>query len=89
MFIIYCESNAFTQPATLGRAKRLTEFLASELSVPVRDLCQAIGEYWRVPEIAPQQPNNLVGHAFRSIIAFALQKYGSNRISYSKRLIPT
>lgn len=91
--VVYIDSNRFTTGdsgphATLRRAEALTEYLAHQLNMARQDLCGSIGLYWRQPRIRELQPNNLVGNAFRSLVANALVKFGSPEITYSEEVSP-
>src|ERR1051326_6022989 len=72
--VVYREVNDFKPKKkgepniVLRRAEHLTSHLAAELGVSRKDLCATIGEYWRNASVVHLQPNNLVGHAFRSLI---------------------
>lgn len=79
--IVFRESNDFKvgpngPNATVRKAELLTQFLAHELSVPRAELCAFIGRYWRHRAVSRLQQNNLVGHAFRSIVAHVLAQHG-------------
>jgi len=91
--VVYRESNDFKvgpkgPGAVLARAEQLSAYLAQELGVPRADLCGAIGQYWRLSQIREMQPHNLVGHAFRSMVTHALQKFGDNGITYDEEVSP-
>src|SRR5205807_716917 len=51
-------------------------------------LCEHIGQYWRHPQVIDLQPHNLLGHAFRSLIATALELFGNNQITYTEEISP-
>jgi hypothetical protein len=87
--VTYVDSNRFTygyhRPhATLRRAEQLSFYLASQLSVDRYELCENIGLYWRHPKIRPIQPQNLVGHAFRSLTTTVLSLFGDAGITYEE-----
>jgi hypothetical protein len=91
--VVYVDSNRFkignTGPnATLRRAGRLTEVLGGQLGISREDLCSQIGLYWHNPVIRPLQYHNLVGHAYRSLIANALQRFGDPEITYEEEVSP-
>ena len=52
------------------------DYIAKELSVVPDALCNEIGLYFRHPQVSHLQPNNLRGHAFRSLIAQTISLYG-------------
>jgi hypothetical protein len=93
-FVIYREINDLRPGknniagAARTRAKRLSALLADELRIPRQNLCTTIGAYWREPTISSSQPNNLVGHAFRSLTVAILQRFGAPEISYTEEVDP-
>ncbi len=91
--VTYVDSNRFTSGesgphATLRRAERLTEYLATELRIERAKLCQNVGIYWQQPKIREVQPHNLVGHAFRSLITTALAQFGDPKVQYDEEVDP-
>lgn len=92
--VVYRESNDFklTQSGKpnsyLRRAEALSRFLSDELGVARAELCKTIGQFWREPTIAGLQPHNLVGHAFRSLVAHCLAKFGNPAIAYEEEMDP-
>ncbi len=92
--VVFRESNDFGVPgsatnAVRDRAEELSVFLASELGIPRSRLCSTIGKYWKEPSIAGLQPNNLVGNAFRSLVAHFLTVYGDSNLQYEEEVSPT
>jgi len=91
--VTYVDSNRFTvgdagPHATLRRAEQLTEYLAGQLGVPRPDLCANIGTYFQQAHIRRLQPNNPVGHAYRSLATNALQRFGDPGITYEEEVNP-
>jgi|GEM_PF-2996840 hypothetical protein len=91
--VVYKESNTFTVTpsgpnATVKRGMDLSDYLAFELRVTRADLCNFIGQYWLDPAVSNLQPNNLVGHAFRSIVVDILERYGNPAITYQEEVDP-
>ena len=87
--VVYADSNRFKAGkrgphAALCRAERLTNYLAGQLGVDREDLCRSIGTFWQRPEIRALQPHNPAGHAFRSLVANALQMFGDPGITYEE-----
>ena len=72
----------------MERAERLTAYLAQEIGCGRRELCSAISLYWRHPEIVGFQPNNLVGNAFRSLIAHSLKTLGDEDVEIEEEVNP-
>lgn len=91
--VVYRESNTFKSgsrgPNTvMQRADRLTQYLADQLGVPRASLCNVIGDYLRHPQITHLQPNNVLGHAFRSLTVHILEKFGCGSITYEEEVSP-
>ena len=88
--VLYREVNDFKPNSTvLSRAENLTSFLAGELSVPRSELCSKIGKYWKLQSMRTVQPHNPGGHAFRSLLVRALEKFGDKEIKYEEEVRPT
>jgi hypothetical protein len=93
--VVYRESNDFGMTSTgqpnavLRRAESLTNYLSEQLRIPRQELCGRIGLYWQQPQISNLQPHNLVGHAFRSIVVTALERFGGAGITYEEEVSPT
>lgn len=62
--------------------------LASELSIPVSEVCGMIGQYFRHERIIRLQPNNPRGHAFRSIVAECLSLFGDPELEITEEQSP-
>lgn len=91
--ITYVDSNRFKSGergphATLRKAEHLTRFLAEELGIQRQELCANVGLYWQHPSVRPLQPHNLVGHAFRSLIANSLKTFGDPGLQYEEEVDP-
>jgi hypothetical protein len=91
--VVYRESNDFyvnngKPSSALKKAQRLTSYLESSLGLAPGTCCKSIGQYYRHSSISGLQPNNLVGHAFRSVVREILQAYGSKAISYREEVDP-
>lgn len=85
--VVYRESNDFEVLASgpnshLRKAEKLTQYLAEQLGVPRPELCAAIAQYWRHPQVSALQQHNLVGNAFRSLVTRSLELFGGNDITY-------
>lgn len=74
--------------AAFREAERLTEYLAQELGCTRDELCQNIGLYWRHPQVRDFQYNNLIGHAFRSLVAESLRIWGNPAITFTEEVDP-
>ena len=91
--VVYKEKNAFKVGKKgpnkyLRRAEDLSGFLARELRVSRDALCGEIATYWRQPGVSDLQPNNLVGHAFRSLTVHILETFGDKGVSYAEEVDP-
>src|SRR3569832_1062344 len=90
--VVFREVNDFKKagPGSLlsQRAENLTQLLANELNVSRELLCGSIGSFWKLPDLSAMQPHNLVGHAFRSVLVRALQRFGSPELLYEEEADP-
>jgi hypothetical protein len=92
--VVYRESNDLRLSRTgnpnacLKRAGELTRYLANELGIAPEALCGEIGLYWRERTVKRDQPHNLVGHAFRSIVATILEEFGGPELSVEEEVSP-
>lgn len=91
--VLYREVNDFKSGnkgpgAVLQRAEALSAYLAKELGVQRTTLCESIGSYWKHRDILMFQPNNLVGHAFKSLVVHVLRSFGDKDISYDEEVDP-
>lgn len=93
-FPVLMERNNYTftstgDPNTYMRdAELIAEYLASELGISRALLCSELAVYFRHPKIMNLQPNNVRGHAFRSLIAEALALYGDSALTISEEQSP-
>lgn len=72
----------------LTDAVRVKERLAAELAISKRELCPTLGQFFRRPEIARLQPNNPRGHAFRSLVAETLARFGDPALDVIEEVSP-
>jgi hypothetical protein len=91
--VTYIDSNRFSikqgrPSSTLLKAEQLTVYLADQLGLDRASLCEKIGLYWQVQSVRLFQPNNLVGHAFRSLILTGLQLFGDPGVTYEEEADP-
>lgn len=91
--IVYVDSDRFTEGekgphVTMRRAEQLTAYLAEQLGIERQDLCRKIGLYWQHAKVRGVQPHNLVGNAFRSLIALTLQRFGDPGVTYEEEVSP-
>lgn len=90
-FVVYREVSDFKPKTGLPniywrRGESLSNFLATQLGVPRRDLCNVIGAYWKAPGIRELQPHNLLGDAFRSLTVHILETFGDPAICYAEEV---
>ena len=74
--------------AALAEALRVKQRLANELGVGEQALCGEIGRFFRHPDIIGLQPNNPRGHAFRSLVAETLARFGDPDLVVSEAVSP-
>jgi hypothetical protein len=92
--VVYRECNDFklrkdgAPNVVMQRAQALTAYLANQLNVPIAEISSHIGAYWKQPPISTLQPNNLAGHAFRSLIVAILQTFGDPGITFEEEVDP-
>ncbi len=91
-FVVFREVNDFKRAGAdstlMRRAEKLSQLLANELGVSRETLCAHIGKYWRLPQLRAIQPHNPIGHAYRSLLVRALQKFGDPEIEYEEEADP-
>lgn len=86
--VVYRETNDFKRRSVLCRAETLTQYLAEQFQVERKDIGSHIGLYWDLPDISSLQPNNLLGHAFRSLVVAVLQRFGDPDVTYEEEVEP-
>lgn len=92
--IVYRESNDFKMSASgepnkcIRNAEDMSRYLADQLGVRRDQLCDSIGTYWARKELRSVQPNNPVGHAFRSILVEYLEMFGSPLLTFDEEVDP-
>jgi hypothetical protein len=74
--------------AALVNALRVKERLAEEFDVPADDVCAALGRFFREPRLLGVQPNNPRGHAFRSLVAETLVRFGDPALDVIEGVTP-
>lgn len=72
----------------LEEALLVKEWIAAELDVPAEGLCAELSQFLRHPEIADLQPNNPRGHAFRSLVAETLARFGDPELDVREEVSP-
>lgn len=91
--VVFREANDFKvlrsgPNSNIKKGARLTTFLEAELGLETGSCCENIGTYWKLPAVKRLQPNNLVGHAFRSIVARILELHGDSAITFEEEVDP-
>ncbi|WP_247216025.1 hypothetical protein [Synechococcus sp. C9] len=61
------------------------DYIARKLKIPRHDLCSYLGKFLKTLSIQPQNPR---GHAFRSIVAETLARYGDPQITVEEEVNP-
>lgn len=72
----------------LREATAVKERLAKELNVGQEEVCEEIGQLFAHPAIAGLQPNNPRGHAFRSLVAETLARFGDPELRIREEVSP-
>ncbi len=85
---IFNESKSQTQNSAMRAGSEIADLLAKELKVTRQALCSEIGLYWQEPLVSNKQPHNLIGHAFRSVIAETLRVFGAKGLDVSEEEDP-
>ena len=66
----------------LRDAMLVGDYLASSLGVVRADLADHVGLYFQEPAVSGLQPNNIRGHAFRSIVAETITRFGDPELQH-------
>jgi hypothetical protein len=88
---VFRESNDYKMKAggepskALEEARMIGDYIARELQVPRDALCTEIGTFLRSLNV---QPNNPRGHAFRSIVAELLARFGDPGLTIEEEVDP-
>jgi hypothetical protein len=69
-------------------AGRVADFLASQLQISPAQLCSNLGLFFDHPDIRGLQPNNPRGHAFRSIVAETISRFGDPALTITEEQSP-
>lgn len=72
----------------LSEALRVKERLAVEFAVAGDDVCATLGRFFREPRLLGLQPNNPRGHAFRSLVAETLARFGDPALDVAEAISP-
>ena len=80
--------DAVSRNRALAEALRVRRRLTDELGVGEQALCGEIGRFFRHPDIVGLQPNNPRGHAFRSLVAETLARFGDPRLDVREEVSP-
>jgi hypothetical protein len=88
---VFRESNDYKLRAdgsptkALEEARMIRDYIAEQLEIPRQNLCSEIGTYLRALNV---QPNNPRGHAFRSIVAELLGRFGDQGLIVEEEVDP-
>jgi hypothetical protein len=77
-----------TPNKALSEALQVRKRISAELTIEEDLLCSQMGQFFRHPEINSLQPNNPRGHAFRSLVAETLARFGDPRLDVSEEVSP-
>ncbi|MYB41198.1 MAG: hypothetical protein F4X76_03210 [Chloroflexi bacterium] len=74
--------------AALSEAMLVKEWIAAGLNADPDGLCSELGRFFRHPDIVHLQPNNPRGHAFRSLVAETLARFGDQQLEVHEEVSP-
>ena len=77
-----------TPNKALSEALQVRGQIAAELAIDADMLCAEMGQFFSHPEIEKLQPNNPRGHAFRSLVAETLARFGDPKLDVSEEVFP-
>ena len=77
-----------TPNKALSEAMQVKKRIAAELAIDPESLCSEMGQFFRHREIVGLQPNNPRGHAFRSLVAETLARFGDPTLDVSEEVSP-
>lgn len=72
----------------LAEALQVRQSIAAALSVDEDTVCSVLGQFFRRPETHGLQPNNLRGHAFRSLVAETVAHFGDQELEVFEEVPP-
>jgi hypothetical protein len=72
----------------LREARSVGAYIAAALGVDTTNVCDSLGLYFKNPAVHHLQPNNLRGHAFRSVVAEALDMFGDRTLDLYEEQSP-
>ena len=77
-----------TPNKTLSEALQVKNRIAAELAIDPDRLCPEMGQFFRHQDIDGLQPNNPRGHAFRSLVAETLARFGDPALEAGEEVSP-
>jgi hypothetical protein len=72
----------------LREADTVRDYVAQRLGVSPQSVCQHLGQFFLHPKIRVLQPNNPRGHAFRSLVARFLERFGDPELDIFEEVSP-
>ena len=84
----YRLTKAGTPNKALSEAMLVKEWIAAELDSDMPEVCSELGQFFRHRDIAGLQPNNPRGHAFRSLVAETLARFGDPQLDVTEEVSP-
>lgn len=72
----------------LREARVVASYIANQLGVDSTHVCDHLGLYFKHEQVRGSQPNNLRGHAFRSMVAEMLEVFGDSTVDYFEEQSP-
>lgn len=84
----YRHTKAGIPNKALSEAVLVKEWIAAELDSDTSEVCSELGQFFRHRDIAGLQPNNPRGHAFRSLVAETLARFGDPQLDVTEEVSP-
>lgn len=85
---VYRRTRSGEPNRALAQALRVGDQLAAALGVPPSDLCSSLGVLFRQSELHGLQPHNPRGHAFRSLVAETIARFGDPALDVREEVTP-
>ena len=77
-----------TPNKALQEAMLIRDHIAGALSIGTAELCSEVGRFFRHTDIDGLQPNNPRGHAYRSLVAETIARFGDSALDVSEEVSP-
>ena len=77
-----------TANKALSEALEVKMWIAHELAISPNGVCSQLGQFFGHPGIENLQPNNPRGHAFRSLVAETVARFGDGELDVAEEVSP-